>query len=911
MSVDNLVGQTLGQYQLRVLLGAGGMGAVYRGYQLNLKRDVAIKVLPAALARQPGYIERFNREAEIAASLEHAHIVPVYDYGTENDISYVVMRLLTGGSLAERLHHHGEGPSLHEASEIVRQLAAALDYAHSKQVIHRDIKANNVMFDDQGSAFLVDFGIAKLLNATSALTGTGVAMGTPSYMAPEQWRGEDIGPAADQYALGILTYAMVTGGRMPFEAETPYALMHKHLTEDPTPPQVFRSDLPKEVQVVLSRAMAKDASARYASARDFARAFEASLQNVERRTTSFFATPLPGKTQPTQNLEGATVVETPPARTRKPATPAEPPQTAQPRSRTPLIIGVLVALAIGGGLLAWSLTQQGGGISTFATLTDAPLPSPTALVIAVTDPPTMTQSEIVAITPSATATETPSITPLPSATFTPLPPTPATPIVQAVRSLPVRLGPGTGYASIARLDADSIVAIIGISEDGGWYQVALPDGVTGWVSASTASVETFGSLRSIPIAEAPTNTPTATSTPTDTPTPTYTATATPTLTATPTHTATETPTATATHTHTPTSTSTHTPTHTATATATFTPSQTPTRTPIPPTPTPTPVPPTATPTVPPLINCPGALPSRLRPGITGQVDPTDPRPLNVRIQPGTSSTRTDQLAAGTTFLVLDGPVCQEGLAWYLIRYGAGNAGWVAEGDTAYFIQPLNGGISIASPTPVVIVPTSAGGVVPSGAVLASTCALRLEDSFTGSTSPYNWFVGGGQLSQVSIANDAYVVRIDRLVGREAVSWGTLQELTWENVRAEAVMRASSFSDTPVRMGIWLRVNSPTDFIAFMINSSGNYYIGRFDRATNAYTDLAPWARSSAIRVGDNAVNTLRIDSVGNRFDFYINGAYTTTVRDDTFASGRLAFFGATSSTAPIEFSLDYLRICGL
>ncbi|MCA9915043.1 MAG: serine/threonine protein kinase, partial [Anaerolineae bacterium] len=217
MSIENLSGRQLGKYQLKALLGVGGMGAVYQAYQTDLRRYVAVKVLPPAFAQETGYAERFDREARTAASLEHAHIVPVYDYGVENGITYVVMRLLTGGSLVDRLQERQKNnlplPSLREIADILKQLASALDYAHSQGIVHRDTKASNVMFDNQGNAFLVDFGIAKLVNATNALTSlttAGAAMGTPSYMAPEQWRDEEITGAADQYALGVMTYAMVT-----------------------------------------------------------------------------------------------------------------------------------------------------------------------------------------------------------------------------------------------------------------------------------------------------------------------------------------------------------------------------------------------------------------------------------------------------------------------------------------------------------------------------------------------------------------------------------------------------------------------------------------------------------------------------------------------------------------------------
>lgn len=320
MSIQNLAGQTLGQYELRELLGEGGMGAVYRAFQRTLEREVAIKVLPASLAAQTGYIERFTREARTAAALEHQNIVPVYDYGTQGSISYVVMRLLTGGTLADRLTHSFEEnrplPSLQETSDITRQLASALDYAHSQGVIHRDIKANNIMFDRQGTPFVVDFGIAKLLNATSALTGTGVAMGTPSYMAPEQWQGKDIGPAADQYALAVLVYAMLTG-KMPFEADSPYQLMHKHMFDVPTPIHTHRGDLPEALQKVFDRAFEKEPKNRFPTTTDFAKAIDEAVRvSPKQEPSGFFVTPLPVRKfnvplQPTPpNMEGPTITPT-------------------------------------------------------------------------------------------------------------------------------------------------------------------------------------------------------------------------------------------------------------------------------------------------------------------------------------------------------------------------------------------------------------------------------------------------------------------------------------------------------------------------------------------------------------------------------------------------------------------------
>lgn len=292
----DLSGQTLGKYELRAQIGAGGMGAVYRAYQADLKRLVAVKVLPFGLSDDSNYIERFNREAAVSAALEHAHIVPIYDYGTEGKVTFVVMRLLTGGNLSERIkirqQQHESMPSLREITDLLKSLASALDYAHSQHVIHRDIKPTNVMFDNQGSPFLVDFGIAKLMQATTGLTEPGQAPGTPVFMAPEQWKGKEIGPATDQYALGIMTYLLVTG-RVPFEADTPYQIMHKHFHESPTPPKAHRSDLPEAVTQVLNRVLEKEPQARFPTVTDFAYSFERAIVGQEDDTTNFFVFKLP------------------------------------------------------------------------------------------------------------------------------------------------------------------------------------------------------------------------------------------------------------------------------------------------------------------------------------------------------------------------------------------------------------------------------------------------------------------------------------------------------------------------------------------------------------------------------------------------------------------------------------------
>ncbi len=262
-------------------------------------------MLSPVLAEQTGYIARFTREAKVSAALEHPHIVHVYDYGTQQDTSYLVMQLLTGGSLAERMAQRAESeqplPSPAETADLLFQLASALDYAHSQGVIHRDIKPSNVMFDNQGNAYLVDFGIAKLAEATSALTDSGVLIGTWGYMSPEQWKAEELTPAADQYSLAVMIYSLLTG-RMPFDAPTPAGIMHKHLNEKPTPPQFARPDLSEAVTLVLERALAKKASERFPTCTAFAQSYEQAVRGAAGEKTAFFTTPVRRKPAPAQTV---------------------------------------------------------------------------------------------------------------------------------------------------------------------------------------------------------------------------------------------------------------------------------------------------------------------------------------------------------------------------------------------------------------------------------------------------------------------------------------------------------------------------------------------------------------------------------------------------------------------------------
>ncbi len=269
--MDELVGQNLGQYQVTELIGKGGMATVYRARQISMGRDVAMKVLPRVLLHDGSFLERFYREVKVIAQLQHPHIVPVYDYGEQDGMPYIVMAYLSGGTLADRIAVHGP-MDLDEVKHIVRQVADALDYAHRKGIIHRDFKPSNVLLDEQGNCYLSDFGLAQVTETTHKLTGTGM-LGTPQYMAPEQAEVLQLTPAADVYALGVTVFQMLTG-RPPYEAPTVVGVLLAHRTHPIPDVRSIRPNLPEVTQQIISQAMAKSAEARYPTPGNLAAALE-------------------------------------------------------------------------------------------------------------------------------------------------------------------------------------------------------------------------------------------------------------------------------------------------------------------------------------------------------------------------------------------------------------------------------------------------------------------------------------------------------------------------------------------------------------------------------------------------------------------------------------------------------------
>lgn len=367
-------GQMLGPYRIISQVGQGGMATVYKAYQASMDRNVAIKVLPRQLAESPEFAARFQQEARIIARLEHPHILPVFDFGESDGVTYFVMRYLEAGTLKTKME---AGPlSLNEIDRLFTQLAEALNYAHGHGIIHRDLKPANALIDESGNLFLTDFGIAKLLESASPrLTQTDAIMGTPAYISPEQARAEKVNQRSDIYSLGIILYEMVTGS-VPFIADTPLAVILKHISDPLPPPSIVKKDIPQPIERVILKALAKEPDDRYATAAEFLSAWKRALEETETARPS---------------LEP---ISTPASRAGMPASPSRPAPRPTP-NRTGWVVGCLIVaclafsvMGIGVVFLNWQMPFFASPTLTpFPTLTSAPtqLPPP---------PPTATSAPV-------------------------------------------------------------------------------------------------------------------------------------------------------------------------------------------------------------------------------------------------------------------------------------------------------------------------------------------------------------------------------------------------------------------------------------------------------------------------------------------------------------------------------------
>ena len=299
-----MLGRTVGNYVVERKIGEGGMGAVYLARHPRIGKEVAVKVLLPAMSRDPELVQRFFHEAKAAAEIKDAHIVDVIDFGELDDgASYIVMEWLEGQSLSQLLVAAGKLP-LERARKIARGIGRALAAAHARGIVHRDLKPDNIFLvrhdDDPDFVKVLDFGIAKLMDATDVKTRAGTILGTPYYMSPEQCQGGSVDPRADVYSLGVILYQMVTG-RLPFEGQALGELLMAHVSRPPPPPRTYEPGLPASAEEALLQALAKDREQRFSRVEALVTAF--SGDTVAEAATPLIATaPVAAAPAPAANL---------------------------------------------------------------------------------------------------------------------------------------------------------------------------------------------------------------------------------------------------------------------------------------------------------------------------------------------------------------------------------------------------------------------------------------------------------------------------------------------------------------------------------------------------------------------------------------------------------------------------------
>jgi len=370
------------EYELEKELGRGGMAIVFKARDKSLEREVAIKVLPFSLSFDAEFVERFQREARTSAKLEHPNIIPIYRVGKSGRVIFFVMKFLRGKPLSDVIEARGAIP-VPEIKRVLIEAARALGYAHKHGIVHRDIKPDNIMFDELGQAIVTDFGIAKAQSG-ARLTGTGMSIGTPHYMSPEQARAQNLDGRSDIYSLGVVGYQCLTG-HVPFDGEDSFSIGYKHIMEElPTP--ALETAEQRDLFAIIQKMMAKKVEDRFQTAEDLVASLEgtggvasAMMSDVATRPTAALgakdsmAAIAAQATTPLPRASGS--MAPPPGHTPGGAAPAAPPKPARPapkprpvpkkKSRAPLLIGIVLVLAgagLGGYLAFGAQIRQTLGI---------------------------------------------------------------------------------------------------------------------------------------------------------------------------------------------------------------------------------------------------------------------------------------------------------------------------------------------------------------------------------------------------------------------------------------------------------------------------------------------------------------------------------------------------------------------
>ncbi len=373
--MDNLIGKTLGQYQILEVAGKGGMAVVYKAFQPSLNRYVALKVLPDYLAQDEQFVMRFEQEARAAAALRHPNIMVIYDVGQEGATHYIAAEYLEGATLSQTITAQRGPLPLPRIVNIINQLASALDFAHARGLVHRDIKPSNAFIGADDHVTLMDFGIAKALQGGAQMTRTGTMVGTPEYMSPEQAEGRPVDRRSDIYSLGVMLYQLLTG-RVPFQAETPTAVLLAHVMQLPQPPTQLNPNIPPAVEAVVMRSLAKRSDDRFPTAGELAQALARAASGAP-ASADLSPTVVPGRPTPTPPP-----VPQPGYAPRTPAPSPMPPQRKSGGGVNWLLwgglgLGAVAFLCVAGFVILFVIGSSSG----------KPTPVPTEVTLATQAPP--------------------------------------------------------------------------------------------------------------------------------------------------------------------------------------------------------------------------------------------------------------------------------------------------------------------------------------------------------------------------------------------------------------------------------------------------------------------------------------------------------------------------------------------